>query len=471
MVQLCGLGGLQGLIELDGGGGTGQKGPGPWAQYILGVDVGDLVPPRVTGVSPLPGNNGHTDKVVDRLTVTFSKDMNAAPINAMSRQVWYYGGHAYLLTDNSVSWMDAEAQAQSLGGHLVTINDAGENEWVRATFSSAYGNLWIGLTDQAAEGSWEWSSGQALGYSNWASGQPDNWDSWWGGDADYAWLQSDGRWADFGGSATTRGLIELEGVDSDGDGIPDVIDPYPLDALNNFDLRAAGADGAFDTADDVIYRLRVDPLYTSGTSVGLLMRRAVGQRALSVHGQQDAFGSIWQRAGRERGWERRGRLHAGLRCSLAGRLCFRRAQRRHSSDCDRPAAGGRSAGQRAVDGRGMGTVQTSSDQDWWSFSASAGDIVSVSVDRYQDSGLRPYAYLYNSNGGGLTGDYNGGPNYGAFISHYSIPASGTYYISVSEPGYGTTGAYQMHVELARGFKWRATGPTPTILSRARARSR
>jgi len=33
-------------------------------------------------------------------------------------------------------------------------------------------NLWIGFTDQASEGTWEWISGEAVTYTNWASGEP-----------------------------------------------------------------------------------------------------------------------------------------------------------------------------------------------------------------------------------------------------------------------------------------------------------
>ena len=62
------------------------------------------------------------------------------------------------------TWQEAEANAVALGGHLVTINDAEENEWINntfgryATFDNGLG-LMIGYTDQVEEGSWEWASG------------------------------------------------------------------------------------------------------------------------------------------------------------------------------------------------------------------------------------------------------------------------------------------------------------------------
>ena len=85
--------------------------------------------------------------------------------------VWSYGGHFYVITDSSQTWANAETYAQSLGGHLVTVNDAAEQDWLYATFGR-FGDVWIGLTDQAVEGTWVWSSGQAVTYTNWASGQP-----------------------------------------------------------------------------------------------------------------------------------------------------------------------------------------------------------------------------------------------------------------------------------------------------------
>lgn len=85
-------------------------------------------------------------------------------------------GHTYYLLDSS-SWQDSETEAVGLGGHLVTISDAAEQDWVFSTFG-AYGgldrSLWIGLTDQAAEGAFAWISGEAVTYTNWAPFEPND---------------------------------------------------------------------------------------------------------------------------------------------------------------------------------------------------------------------------------------------------------------------------------------------------------
>jgi len=87
-------------------------------------------------------------------------------------------GHNYYLL-NTENWTSSEAEAITLGGHLVTVNDAAENTWLLSTFSN-YGGitraLWTGLNDAAQEGNFVWSDGETATYRNWEAGQPDNGD-------------------------------------------------------------------------------------------------------------------------------------------------------------------------------------------------------------------------------------------------------------------------------------------------------
>ncbi len=81
------------------------------------------------------------------------------PVQAASALQWHaYGGHSYALTTNFGTWQSAEAEAVALGGHLVTINDAAENNWIIATFPARSGNgslpiAWIGYNADA--GPWD----------------------------------------------------------------------------------------------------------------------------------------------------------------------------------------------------------------------------------------------------------------------------------------------------------------------------
>src|ERR1700752_2112881 len=76
-----------------------------------------------------------------------------------------FGGHTYyLLSDDT--WQASETKAVSLGGHLVTVNDSTENNFLLSAFAKYQKNMWIGLTDQAVEGTFVWVSGQPVTYTN-----------------------------------------------------------------------------------------------------------------------------------------------------------------------------------------------------------------------------------------------------------------------------------------------------------------
>jgi len=114
-------------------------------------------------------------------------------------------GNSYYLLDQS-SWTAARAEAVSLGGDLVTINDAAENAWVFAQFGAFGGvdrNLWIGLNDVAVEGTFVWSNGEPVTFTNWSPGEPNN--SFNGATEQYVHMwaanqnfsRPEGRWNDF----------------------------------------------------------------------------------------------------------------------------------------------------------------------------------------------------------------------------------------------------------------------------------
>jgi len=87
------------------------------------------------------------------------------------------GDSTYVIVSGP-TWEEAEANAVKLGGHLVTINDADENQWLFETFRISGGqwntlnNYWAGFNDLKQEGAWEWSSGEKSTYSNWGDGEP-----------------------------------------------------------------------------------------------------------------------------------------------------------------------------------------------------------------------------------------------------------------------------------------------------------
>ncbi len=83
-------------------------------------------------------------------------------------------GHLYYLLTPS-SWTEAEGEAVTLGGHLTTINDEHENQWVAETFGEV-GDvsraLWIGLHDAENQGVYTWISGEPSEFQFWWPGEP-----------------------------------------------------------------------------------------------------------------------------------------------------------------------------------------------------------------------------------------------------------------------------------------------------------
>src|SRR5690242_5284696 len=86
-------------------------------------------------------------------------------------------GHEYYLL-NPATWTASEAEAVTLGGHLVTINDAAENDYLLTTFlplvPQSTGALWTGFSDAVVEGTFTWVSGEPVTYTHFGPGEPNN---------------------------------------------------------------------------------------------------------------------------------------------------------------------------------------------------------------------------------------------------------------------------------------------------------
>lgn len=131
--------------------------------------------------------------------------LDEATRNAYQSVLVSYNGKEYVLTNGVKSWEQAQAEAISLGGNLVTINNAAEETWLKQTFGQTEG-FWIGLNDRRIEGQFEWVNGEPITYTNWASGEPNN----GGGNQDFGWMNysSTRQWDDVG-AANFRGIIEI----------------------------------------------------------------------------------------------------------------------------------------------------------------------------------------------------------------------------------------------------------------------
>ncbi len=133
-------------------------------------------------------------------------------------------GKFYKLVNSTSTWSAAQstATATTLGGvagQLVTIGSASENALIASFAQSMSNSVWIGASDQAAEGVWRWYAGttpsaqfwQGGGtgynvgdaYTLWQSGEPSN----GGGTEHFAYLETDGTWNDVSATASFAKLI------------------------------------------------------------------------------------------------------------------------------------------------------------------------------------------------------------------------------------------------------------------------
>ena len=84
-----------------------------------------------------------------------------------------YNGHTYYRSNSSATYATARPTCENAGGTLVVITSAGENDFIKTNLGYS-AHMWIGLTDEADEGTYVWATGESFGdYVNWSSGQPD----------------------------------------------------------------------------------------------------------------------------------------------------------------------------------------------------------------------------------------------------------------------------------------------------------
>jgi hypothetical protein len=124
-----------------------------------------------------------------------------------------FNGHTYLRSWNSGSIGTAQAAVADVpGAHLLSITSTAEQNWIVGRIQSDlgwYAPFWMGFSDEAVEGTWQWSTGEPyLSTSTyWQSGQPDN-----VGEADHAYLCAGNtpRWDDTPAATELPWIIELD---------------------------------------------------------------------------------------------------------------------------------------------------------------------------------------------------------------------------------------------------------------------
>ena len=92
----------------------------------------------------------------------------------------YVSGGCYKIpVSTSYTWFDAAIACQQQGAHLATLGSIEESRWVYEYFSalgrttSSSNSIWIGLSDIATDGDYEWLDHSSAQFRYWSDAQPD----------------------------------------------------------------------------------------------------------------------------------------------------------------------------------------------------------------------------------------------------------------------------------------------------------
>ncbi len=114
--------------------------------------------------------------------------------------VWGANQHCYELFWAGLDWWTAEATCEARAGHLVTVTRDGENRML-----ARLGPGWLGLSDEAEEGSFGWVTGEPYALDGLRPGEPND----WGGNEDCGVLEGIG-WNDLDCAAAVSYFCEIE---------------------------------------------------------------------------------------------------------------------------------------------------------------------------------------------------------------------------------------------------------------------
>ncbi len=119
-----------------------------------------------------------------------------------------FQGKRYFKSTSTTTWKTAARIADSLGGHLAIPKNSAENTFL-INFITA--DSWIGITDEAVEGTWLDIHGNTLTYTNWNAGEPNNTN---GVEHFGHLIKTLGNWNDAPNTSLYNFVVVFDGVDT-----------------------------------------------------------------------------------------------------------------------------------------------------------------------------------------------------------------------------------------------------------------
>ena len=242
-------------------------------QLVQGLPSGSEFPigtTQVTITSLLGGSLAYCQNTIVcsfNVTVTDGSSGGGCPNDISGfTTLGEFGDSKYYISNDIARPVDAQAEAASHGGYLVTVNSQAENDFIQ---QYADGLTYIGLTDENTEGNFEWFNGESFSYNNI---NPCGFCNENAADQDYGVIQPwDGGWS-FSNFYNSRKYIMEIPCDGGPSDLPDLTVSNITNLPNlgepseviffNFDLNNIGTTTASGSYVIEIY-LSEDPIYSS----------------------------------------------------------------------------------------------------------------------------------------------------------------------------------------------------------------
>lgn len=178
------------------------------SRFAVMITIKDITPPVFQNTPTDIAINASGDACGEVVNYTMpSATDNRSAYSGTLAGFSYLGeldNHTYYYSDGTAIAIDAMLVATNVGGHLVTITSQAENDFI----DNLVGGIWIGINDAASEGTFVWSNGEAVSYSNWSGGEPNDYSI----GEDYSEMNSSGKWNDLPETYLRKYVIEFEGA-------------------------------------------------------------------------------------------------------------------------------------------------------------------------------------------------------------------------------------------------------------------
>ncbi|XP_070982809.1 CD209 antigen-like protein C [Oncorhynchus clarkii lewisi] len=108
---------------------------------------------------------------LQRETIRLNKKLKGRPCH----EGWIkFETSCYFFSTVNKTWEESRMDCLRREAHLVIINNREEQVFING-LNGANKQIWIGLTDTFAEGTWKWVDGTPLTTTYWGDGQPNSW--------------------------------------------------------------------------------------------------------------------------------------------------------------------------------------------------------------------------------------------------------------------------------------------------------